>query len=431
MNGIAPVGDEATHRGRANGHVAPVSPPARRPPAAAWRIIAFSSVAMTMTVFGQTPGVSVFVDPVSRELGLTRSEISSVYSLATLVAALFLPWMGRRIDRHGVRQVALVVAGVFGLVVVGLAFAQGLAWVAVGFFGIRLLGQGTLSLAARTIVAIRFRSGLGRAVAISGAIAAVGMSIVPLALAALITASSWRATWILGGLSIWLVVIPLSHWFLRPGDDRPIADEVHPAEPTATDQWTRRRAVRSPIFWLVTLVGASVAMILTGLSFHQISILGEAGLSPTAAAANYVPQTIAAVAAITIVGPLSERIPARFLIVASMGLLAAGTGLVFVLALPWAPLAYAIALGGALGSSQALEGTLYPRFFGVRAIAAIRGAAFTITIAAAALGPVVVGLVHDATGTYEVAALLLIGIPIAIGVSALLIPEPSPAPEPR
>lgn len=260
-----------------------------RPAAPAWRVAAFAAMAMTMTVFGQTPGVSVFVDPIAHDLRLSRPEISTVYSVATLVAAIFMSRVGRRIDQHGVRRATLVIAVAFGLAILGLALAQGLAWLALGFLGIRLLGQGALSLAARTILAIRFRATLGRVVGITGVLAAIGVSLGPLALAGLIDALGWRETLVLGGVSVWLVVIPLTLWWLRPGDDR---RAVVPGDAAGDmEGWTREAALRTPMFWLLTLSGASVAGILTGLTFHQVSILGEVGLSAGQAAANFVPQT--------------------------------------------------------------------------------------------------------------------------------------------
>jgi MFS family permease len=407
------------------GTTAGASLESRRGIVPAWRIVTFSIVAMTMTVFGQTPGVSVFVDPVAADLRLSRPEISTAYSLATLAAAMLMPLAGRQIDRHGVRRVSMVVGGMFGLVVMGLALAQDLAWLALGFFGIRLLGQGALSLVARTIVALRFRAGLGKAVGVSGAISAIGLALTPLLLAAIIDQAGWRVAWLLAGLSVWLIVIPLSVRFLRPGEDRPVERGARDALAGSPGEWTRGQALRTPMFWVITLANAAVAFILTGLAFHQISILGEAGQPPTLAAANFVPQMVASVAAIAVVGPLSQHRSSRVMLTASMAVLALAVAFVPILAASWLPLLYAFALGGALGATQALEGTLYPRFFGIHAIAAIRGSALTVTIVGAALGPVVVGLVRDLTGSYGAVAPVLIWVPVAIGLAALVAPVPA------
>jgi len=155
-------------------------------------------------------------------------------------------------------------------------------------------------------------------------------------------------------------------------------------------------------------------------------VLGEAGLSPAAAAANFVPLTIASIGFLAIVAPLAGRWTSRRLLVASMAPLVAACLLVPVLGQPFAPLLYAAALGAGLGAGQVLDGILYPRHFGVHAIGAIRSAAFTVVASASAAGPVVVSFVHDLTGGYATAALLMVAAPIALGAAALLIREPRP-----
>jgi len=59
------------------------------------------------------------------------------------------------------------------------------------------------------------------------------------------------------------------------------------------------------MFWAVTAAVAASGMVTTGLAFHQISLLGERGLSPVQAAANFVPQTGAAITATVAMGVLA------------------------------------------------------------------------------------------------------------------------------
>ena len=395
----------------------------RRPPASDSRVVAFSAIAMTMTIFGQTPGISVFVDPVIRDLGVDRAQVSAAYAVASLLAAFSLPWIGRRLDLHGVRRQTLVIAGIFGFAVLALGSAQSLLWLGMGFFGVRLLGQGALSLAARNAVSIHFRVHLGRAVAVSGSLAAVGMSILPVVLAASIGSAGWRTTWAVAALSVWVVVIPAALILLR--DER--RESPAPRAGLKDQQaWTRAQAARTPMFWMITAVNSAVALVLTGFAFHQISVLGEAGLSPEAAAANFLPQTVSSILVLAVVAPLAGRWSSRRLLAASMVPLAVGVAVVPVLGLPLAPLVYALAFGAALGAGQVIDGILVPRHFGVHAIGAIRSTSFLVTASAAAAGPVVVGLVYDVTGGYSAAALVLVAMPIVLALVALIVPEPRP-----
>jgi MFS family permease len=387
-------------------------------------VVIFSTIAMTMTIYGQTPGVAVFVNALTADLGLDRAEVSAAYAVGTLGSAFLLPVVGRRMDLVGVRAMTLLIAVGFGLSLLVLGAAQGVAWLIPGFIGIRLLGQGSLGLAGRNAVTLHFRVGLGRAVAIAGSAAAVLQSIMPFILAGAIASLGWRETWIAGGLSVWIVVIPAT--LLLPRGERGAASAAATApSPGEGQSWSRARAMRSRMFWLITLANAVGALILTGFAFLQLSVLGEAGLSSEAAAAMFIPLTIASVGFLAIVAPLAGRWSTRVIVAgASLPLLIAML-LVPFLGQPLVPLLYALAMGAGLGAGQVLDGILYPRHFGVHAIGAIRGAAFMVVASASAAGPVVVGFVHDVTGGYATAALAMASLPLAVIIAALLLRESS------
>mgnify|MGYP000523655959 CR=1 FL=1 len=73
---------------------------------------------------------------------------------------------------------------------------------------------------------------------------------------------------------------------------------------------------------MLGLVLATTSMLVTALNFHQISILGEQGLTLTEAAAMFLPQTVGTLAAGLVFGTLADRLPARLLLAATMALLA-------------------------------------------------------------------------------------------------------------
>jgi MFS-type transporter involved in bile tolerance (Atg22 family) len=410
-------------------HAAP-SDHAAAPPSAV-RIIAFSSIAGAMTVFGQTAGISVFIDSLIADVAVSRAEISTVYSASSLVAAFAMPWVGRRIDEHGTRRVTLIVAVLFGLMIMAMSQVGALVGLALGFFALRMLGQGALSLVSKVVVALRFRAAtLGRAVAVSGALTAVGLSLLPIVLSTGIEGIGWRETWLVSGIAVWVVVIPLTLWAIPPDADRAMAAS-HRAADGPADDWTRAHAVRTGMFWAIALTVAANSLVFTGLAFHQISILGEAGLSPTRAAANFLPQTVASVTALSLTGALAHRLPGRAMLAVSMVLLALAALTLQFLEDTWITVGYALLLGSAAGTGFASEGVLYPRYFGVKAIASIRGLAFTVGVAAAAVGPILVGVSYQATGSYAVAAAALMMVPIAVGILILVVRAPAPPPRPE
>lgn len=156
-----------------------------------WHVVAWSAIALAATGPGQTVGVSLFIDPLIAELGLTRSSVSTAYLIGTLAGAIALPWIGRALDRFGVRRTMAVIGGVFGAVLISLSHVSSLAGLTLGFVGLRMAGQGALGLAASTAVALWFSRRRGSAAGLVSAIGSMGISATPLMIEPLMAAWGW------------------------------------------------------------------------------------------------------------------------------------------------------------------------------------------------------------------------------------------------
>ncbi|MBB1259365.1 MFS transporter [Streptomyces sp. OF8] len=393
---------------------------------------------MAMTAPGQTAGVSVLLDPMIEDLGIGRTQVSTAYLVGTLCGASAMPFVGRAVDRYGPRRVMLAVAAVFGTVLLALSFVSGIIGLTAGFVGIRMAGQGALGLVATTTVAYWFHRRRGLALGITSAVGTAGISLAPVAVERLVAEVGWRAAWAVEGLAVWAVVVPLALFGLRdrPSDVGQHVDGVAPPEDgNDHDKATGRplrHAARTGMFWAIALCMASSAMLTTGLNFHQIDLLGERGLSPVEAAANFLPQTVAALLATLAAGALLDRASPRIVLVASMLTLAGAVAAAGVVRPGWTALAFGLALGSANGLLRAVESAAYPLYFGTAHLGAIRGVSYTVSVGASALGPVAVALGHHATGSYGPALLLFALIPFCAAALVLLAREPgepsAPAP---
>jgi len=391
-----------------------------------WRMVAFAAITGAMTGPGQTIGVSVFINHFIDDLGISRSEVSTAYLVGTLGAALVLPLIGNRIDRIGVRRAMTMIAIAFGIALVGMAGVNGLLALVVGFFAIRLFGQGSLSLASTLAVTHWFDRKRGLALGITATAMGILMSLVPVLLNVVIEAYSWRTAWIVAAVLVWVIVIPIAQWGLidRPSDvgqhpdgAAPIADDGSSVviEPSAT----RGEAIRTSRFWIVVISSSTVGLLSTALNFHQISMLGDAGLSATEAAAMFLPQVIGAAVSGVVFGYLADRLTGRILIPMVMGILTVSLMLTLVLAPGTAVVLYAISLGAAGGSSRTVTSTLLPRWFGVGHIGAIQGTATLVGVASTALGPVMFSITKDIAGSYGHAAAWFALIPVAVAIVAM------------
>ncbi|WP_460444206.1 MFS transporter, partial [Amycolatopsis cihanbeyliensis] len=114
------------------------------------RVVAAASVALALTAPGQTAAVSVFVDPLIRDLGVSRSAVSTAYLIGSLTGAFVMPVLGRLIDRYGPRRVMATIALCFGAVLMVSTAASEITGLTAAFIGIRVGGQGALNLVATT-----------------------------------------------------------------------------------------------------------------------------------------------------------------------------------------------------------------------------------------------------------------------------------------
>ncbi|MCE7081628.1 MFS transporter [Streptomyces sp. ST2-7A] len=395
-----------------------------------WRIVGFSAVALAMTAPGQTHGISVMIDPLIEDLGIGRTQISTAYLIGTLVGACAMPMIGRAIDRWGPRLVMAIVGAVFGAVLLALSAVSGVVGLTAGFVGIRMAGQGALSLVATTTVAYWFDRRRGFALGLAGALGTAGISTAPVVFERLIAFTGWRETWAIQGLLVWAVVIPIAVWGIRnrPADIGQHVDGVAPADDDRGDRaaegWPLRAAMRTGMFWVIVGCLSTSSMLGTGLAFHQIDILGERGLSTIEAAANFLPQT-AAVLLVTIgAGFLVDRFSPRLVLSGSMVLMACGIVFLGHVSPGFTALGYGVIMGAAGGMMRTVESAAVPRYFGTTHLGAIRGVAHTGVIAASALGPVAVALGRDVAGDYSTLLIPMAVLPVLVAVAAAVAPEP-------
>lgn len=109
----------------------------------------------------------------------------------------------------------LIIGVAFGAVLVGMAGVRGIVALTAGFIGIRLLGQGSVSLTSTTAVALWFDRFRGVAIGLSNAVGGGLMSLAPLVLDVAIARFDWRIAWVLAGVTVWVVVVPIARWGLR------------------------------------------------------------------------------------------------------------------------------------------------------------------------------------------------------------------------
>ncbi len=226
-----------------------------------------------MSAPGQTAGLSVFTDPLIRELGISRTEVSTSYLIGTLLGACVLPLTGRALDRWGVWRMTIIIGVAFAVFLAALSFVAGIVGLTAGFVGVRMAGQGALSLAATTLVARSIADRRGLALGIASGIGSGGISLVPVFVETLIAGTDIHVAWRVEAVVVAAVVIPIG--LLLPRRTATAQGRKSAETAGGGPVWTLREAAATGMFWTIAAGLAVSGMLSTALAFHQVAVLGE------------------------------------------------------------------------------------------------------------------------------------------------------------
>ncbi|WP_257998275.1 MFS transporter [Zhihengliuella halotolerans] len=392
----------------------------RKPAGAVWIVTVLAAGFISaMTAPGQTVGLSVFTDPLIDELGIDRSQLSLSYLIATLIGASAQPLIGRAADRWDIRKVMCATALALALSLLLLSVVSEFFGLTFGYIGVRMAGQGALSLAVTTAVSRMIVHRRGLALGVMSAIGTAGISLSPIALEPLIASVGAQAAWRWEALVVVVVVFTAAALLPRPVTP----GERRGSEPVGRG-YTVAEARRTGMFWVLAAAVSTSAMLGTALGFHQISLLGERGLSSFEAAANFLPQTATGLISTLLVGALIDRYDPRIFVVFSMATIAGAMAVYPFIAGSWSAVLYGLILGASGGSLRGMEAAAFVKYYGVAHIGAIRGLSMMMVLGASALGPYALSIGRDLAAGFTAPVLILGALPLLVIVAVALVRPP-------
>jgi MFS family permease len=399
-----------------------------------WVIVAVAGLAVFFSGPGQTYSVSVFIDKYIEEFGWSRSQVSSIYSAATLLSGLCMFFVGWFIDRFGQRRM-------FVFVSIGLALAcflnsmvANIAMLFFGFFLIRLFGQGSLTLIPNTLVPQWFILKRGKALSFMAIGGFASSAALPPVNAWLVAQFGWSFTWQVWAVLLLIIFTPLALFFVRnkPEDIGLLPDgrQVRPDGPVEEehdleDNWTFQEAVRTRAFWLLLFCVSIPALVNTGITFHLISIFKWNDLSAGSAALVLSLMALVGFPVTLLAGRVLDKIKVNYVL--------AGIFLgeiIFILFLfitksPWLAIVFGLLWGISGGFERIALTYIWPSYFGRASLGRIKGTATTVMVLGSAFGPLPFGFAYDTFDGYTEILLLTLILP-ALGILAsLLASKPS------
>ncbi len=378
---------------------------------------------MMSTSAGQTFGVSAFYPAWIDNLGLSRGQIGTVYGLATLAASVPMAFVGAAMDRWGARALLSIVILFFGGTCIGISFAGSLAGLGLGFFFLRLLGQGSMGLIASNTLAHWFDRRLGRVAGFTSLAMPGAIAFIPAMNLFFIAANGWRWTYRAWGFFLLAVLLPIvaAAFRSRPEDMGQRPDGLrghgsrHEEPPLEVPGLSLGQAARKSAYWIALSCTVYWALTVTAIMLVLVDHYADKGLSAAHAAAAF-SITAAAMAGSQILGGfLADFAPLNRLLSISAGSLGLAALALALMKVPFHGWAAMIILGFAQGIGSAVNATLWVRYFGRRHLGKIRGTLTTAMVAGSSLGPLLVGWGRDLYLSYDPVfwGLGLLGLPLA------------------
>jgi sugar phosphate permease len=409
-----------------------VSPAPRRH--YAWTVLLLCFFAI-LCAQGVRLSFGAFVRPWQDEFDVSRGTITLIGSLSFLVYGGSQPFVGRTVDRFGIRR-TLVVSSL--LVAAGLALsaaAQSPLQLAFSYGLLASLGFGGASgVAASVAVTYWFTQRRGLAFALVEAGFGAGqLLLVPLALL-LISTVGWRTTLVGGALLLSVVVAPtLARWLRdRPEDlglepiGGPHAPEAETGGREAPPADGFRGLLRSRAFWVLAAPFFVCGLTTTGfVDTHLIPLAQDRGI-PSATTGLAVALLAAAnVTGILASGPLADRVDNRLLLAGLYGTRGLSFVALYFLAGGPALLAFALLFGLVDFSTVAPTQWLAARYVEPRTVGLAFGCLNAIHQLGSSIGAWLPGVAFDATGSYDEVMIIAAVILGVASLTCLALPRPA------
>jgi len=366
------------------------------------RFLAFGFLVTFVSGFGQTFFVGVFGAPLREAFGLSHGGFGTVYSMATLVSACLLLWLGRLIDRLDLRTYTALAALTYVGACLWLAWSPALpAMLFIGLMLLRLSGQGLFSHIGVTSMGRYYSDSRGRALSIANVGFPAASFVMPIVGVALIDAIGWRQTWFLIAVVLLTVALPLALWLLRGHGERHRSwaagmEQARIAADPAERDWLLHEVLRDRHFYCLLPAVLTPPFVFTGVFIHQAELVAEKGWTMEWFAFGFMLHSVTALVTALLLGWLVDRHGARRLLPVYLVPLALGLGAIGPGDAPWVALLFMLASGLSGGAALTIVGALWAEIYGTTHLGAIRSLVWALVVFTTAAAPVVVGALLDA-----------------------------------
>lgn len=404
-----------------------------------WVIVVLSAMTFFLSAPGQTYSISVFINVYKEEFGYSSTLISSAYSLATIISGFSLIFMGKAIDKFGVRKTLIFVTIMLGITTFYNSFVSSIYMIFFGFILLRYFGQGSMTLIPSTLVPQWFEKKRAFAISIATIGGLLAMLVVPSLNLWMINTIGWENAWRIWGLILIIGFVPIVILFAsnKPEDigitienDAPSTKENIEKALLKMDKtsFSLTEAIKLKEFWFVGIISMIPAMFSTALAFHFFTIMDLRSISNETAAWVLGFMALPAFIMPVVSKLIVDRYPDRHILTSTLAMtILSMIFLIFGITNAATAIGFIIFYGFAVAVQSLTTNVIWPNYFGRKHLGSIRGAATVFMVLGSALGPLPFAIAYDNTGRYTIAIIGMIIFTSSALLMSIFIKKPKKA----
>ena len=384
-----------------------------------FKIIIFGFVFTFFSSIGQSFFIGLFNSNIRAELNITHGEFGTIYGIATLCSSIILIWLGKKIDDLKLVNYSILVTIFLFIAALFFSFVNGVIFLLIGIFFLRLSGQGLMAHTASTAVSRYFVTRRGKALSYIWLGMSLGEFILPSLVVFLLSFIYWRDLWLQISIVI-LLILPLFSFFTVKHISIFSREKENKNMYLPVKSWKRKEVLRDLKFYTMLPALLAPSFIITGIVINQTFIIESKGWDEYAIAKAFMFYSVLTVVTLLFSGLLVDKFTSRKLLPILNIPLLLSLFTIIVTNHSYSAYIFMGLLGVTNGLTNVLLSSLCAEIYGVNYLGSIKALTGSFMVFSTALATTIFGSLIDFGYSIEDIAILC-SVYTAISIALVLV----------
>ena len=383
-----------------------------------FKIIIFGFVFTFFSSIGQSFFIGLFNSNIRNELNITHGEFGTIYGIATLCSSLTLIWVGKKIDDLKLVNYSFLVVVFLSIASFFFSYVNGLIFLAIGIFFLRLSGQGLMAHTASVAISRFFDRSRGKALSFAWIGMSIGEFFLPIMIVYLLTFIYWRSLW--QGFSIIIILLlPIFTYFTIKdvgifSREKKNGNNVN-KKINKIKSWTRKEVLKDLKFYSILPAMLASSFIITGIVINQTFIIESKEWGKFAIAKSFMVYSVLTVGTLFFSGFLVDKFTSRKLFPLLNVPLFLSLIVLTIFDHPNSAFVFMGLMGVSNGLTNVLMTSFWAEIYGVNYLGSIKALTGSLMVFSTALATTIFGVLIDLEYSIEnIASLCAIYTAISI-----------------